>query len=192
MLSKAKLVYARQFSKRLKSVAASGILSVSALLMAVPLPAAAEAIALDGDDIIIEGQDYRLEGVDAFEANQICENLQGQVSPCGDQAKAALAAIIDGRSLACVPTGKRHRGRLIANCTAGGLDIEAEMVRSGWAFVRPDFISPQEAARLCAIEAEARAQKAGAWAGRFELPYFQKGGRRKTREQVSCPPHARR
>ncbi len=96
MLSKAKLVYARQFSKRLKSVAASGILSVSALLMAVPLPAAAEAIALDGDDIIIEGQDYRLEGVDAFEANQICENLQGQVSPCGDQAKAALAAIIDG------------------------------------------------------------------------------------------------
>jgi endonuclease YncB( thermonuclease family) len=60
------------------------------------------------------------------------------------------------------------------------------MVRRGWALVRPDFLVPERAAKLCAIEAEARAQKSGAWAGSFELPYFQKGGQKKTREQVSC------
>jgi endonuclease YncB( thermonuclease family) len=149
-------------------------------------PTSAEPSALDGDDIIIDGQDYRLEGVDAFEGSQVCEIVQGQVSPCGDQARAALAAIISGRTVICSPTGKRHRDRLIANCTADGLDIEAEMVRRGWVLVRPDFLSPKRAAQLCAIEAEARAQKVGAWAGSFELPYFQKGGQRKSREQVSC------
>jgi endonuclease YncB( thermonuclease family) len=148
----------------------------------------AEPLALDGDDIIINGQDYRLEGVDALEGDQSCHSAGGQIYRCGEQARQALAAIMAGRPVTCVPTGKRHRDRLIANCTAGTLDVEEEIVRRGWAVVRPDFISGDESARLCAIEAEARARKAGAWAGSFELPYFQKGGRRKTRDQVSCPP----
>lgn len=178
-------------AKCLRRFAASGIISIAALLTA-EFPAAAEAIALDGDDLIIDGQDYRLEGIDAFEGSQGCQSASGQIHRCGEEAKAALAGVINGRSVACIPTGKRHRNRLIANCTAGDLDIEAEMVRSGWAFVRPDFLSVEDAAQLCAIEAEARARKAGAWAGNFELPYFQKGGQRKTREQVSCLPQAGR
>ena len=145
-------------------------------------------MALDGDDIIIDGQDYRLEGVDAFEGNQVCRAGDGQAEPCGDEARAALAAILAGKQVTCAPTGKRHRNRLIANCRAGGLDIEAELVRSGWAFVRPDFLTAARAGELCAIEAEAKANKAGAWAGAFELPYFQKGGSRKSRDEVSCPP----
>lgn len=178
--------FARYFSERVRFVVLTAVLST----MWFALPASAEPVALDGDDIIIDGQDYRLEGVDAFEGNQVCEIAQ-RVWRCGDQAKAALAAIIEGRTVACIPTGKRHRNRLIANCTADGLDVEAEMVRRGWVVVRPDFLSRERAAQLCAIEAEAREQKAGAWAGSFELPYFQKGGRRKTRDQVSCG-HAER
>lgn len=158
------------------------------LCAAAALPALAEPMALDGDDIIINGQDYRLEGVDAFEGNQVCRASDGQVQLCGRQAKAALSALLAGAHVTCVPTGKRHKTRLIANCSAGGLDVEAELVRSGWALVRPDFLSPARAAELCAIEAQAKANKAGAWAGEFELPYFQKGGRRKSRDQVSCTP----
>ncbi len=168
----------------MRGFAAFRIFCLSTMLVA--WQASAETAAFDGDDIIIDGQDYRLEGVDAFEGNQTCEIAHGQPSPCGDRAKRALAAIIEGRTVICIPTGKRHGDRLIANCTTEGLDIEAELVRRGWAFVRPDFISSDRAAHLCAIEAEARAQKAGAWEGNFELPYFQKGGRRKSREQVSC------
>ena len=161
---------------------------IAAGLCVIPFATMAESLALDGDDIIIDGQDYRLEGVDAFEGDQVCQAPQGQVSRCGDEARAALAAILAGKTLTCVPTGKRHRNRLIANCTAGTLDVQAELVRSGWAFVRPDFLSPARAAALCAVEAEAKARNAGAWAGEFELPYFQKGGRRKSRDEVSCPP----
>ena len=148
----------------------------------------AEPLALDGDDIIIDGQDYRLEGVDAFEGSQTCRTALGQAQTCGEQARSALAAILAGRPVTCVPTGKRHRNRLIANCTAGGLDIEAEIIRSGWAVVRPDFLSAARAQELCVLEDDAKARKAGAWAGAFELPYFQKGGRRKSRDEVSCPP----
>ena len=161
---------------------------IAVSLCAASTPALAEPIALDGDDIIINGQDYRLEGVDAFEGNQVCRTTDGQAELCGDRASAALAAILAERQVTCTPTGKRHRKRLIANCTAAGLDVEAELVRSGWAFVRPDFLSPARAAELCAVEAEAKARKAGGWAGEFELPYFQKGGRRKSRDEVSCPP----
>jgi endonuclease YncB( thermonuclease family) len=161
---------------------------IAVALCAASAPALAEPLALDGDDIIINGQDYRLEGVDAFESNQVCRTTAGQAELCGDRAGAALAAILAGKQVTCTPTGKRHRNRLIANCTAAGLDVEAELVRSGWALVRPDFLSPTRAAELCAVEAEAKGRKAGVWAAEFELPYFQKGGRRKSRNEVSCHP----
>lgn len=152
-----------------------------ALVFTALASAIAEPLALDGDDIIIDGQDYRLEGIDAFEGNQVCELPEG-VSLCGEKARGALAEILLAKAITCVPTGKRHRNRHIANCTADGQDIEAEMERSGWAFVRPDFLSPIRAKELCRIEAEARAKRAGAWAGNFVLPYFQRpaGEKRKT------------
>jgi endonuclease YncB( thermonuclease family) len=83
------------------------------------------------------------------------------------------------------PDGKK---RFIGKCTTPGLDIEMELVRSGWALVRSDFIT--DSARLqalCAVEAEARARKRGLWQGTFELPYIRKGGIRKSREEISCP-----
>jgi hypothetical protein len=71
-----------------------------------------------------------------------------------------------------------------------GLWYSRQMLRSGWAFVRPDFLSAERAARLCAIEAEARLAKRGMWAGRWhERPYFRKGGTNKTLVEISCPPH---
>jgi endonuclease YncB( thermonuclease family) len=162
-----------------------------AILILSLLPAAAldlPTYAYDGDDIMIEGQDYRLEAVDAVEDYQRCEDADGLTYHCGAAAKVALQAILGGRDVQCTKTGRKHGKRLIANCRAGDLDVEAEIVRVGWAHVRPDFI-PRKAARiteLCAIEAEARDSKRGMWAGKFELPYCRKGGK-KPREQVTCP-----
>lgn len=174
---------------RCAAILAAGIaIPVFAVLLAIPVPGHSETYAVDGDDIVIDGQDYRLEGVDAFEEGQTCRDASDAPYDCGAKAKAALAAIIAGQPVMCAPTGKRHKKRLIANCRAGARDVEAAIVGAGWAFVRPDFIPAEVAAQLCSIETEARTRKVGAWTGTFELPYFHKGGRNKTREQVSCPP----
>jgi hypothetical protein len=42
------------------------------------------------------------------------------------EAKMALQAILGGRDVVCTWTGKQHHKRLIANCKAGGLDVEAD------------------------------------------------------------------
>jgi endonuclease YncB( thermonuclease family) len=160
-------------------------------------PAWADVYAIDGDDICIGGQGkkctggqhYRLQGVDAFEAGQSCIWANGGPYECGAEAKRALNATISGATVWCVPVEKSDR-RWIGNCNAGDLDVEVEMVRSGWVFVRPDFLSAERASRLCAIEAEARLAKRGMWAGSWQLrPYFRKGGTRKTLVEISCPPH---
>jgi endonuclease YncB( thermonuclease family) len=176
-----------------------GICTAAAIALGVVAcdPAWADVYALDGDDICIGGQGngctggqhYRLHGVDAFEAGQSCIEANGNPYGCGAEAKGALNAIIAERPVWCVPVEMKGR-RWIGNCNAGDLDVEVEMLRSGWAFVRPDFLSAERAARLCAIEAEARLAKRGMWAGRWhERPYFRKGGTNKTLVEISCPPH---
>lgn len=64
---------------------------------------------------------------------QTCQDAAGHLYDCAGKAREMMAAIIDGQPVVCVPTGKSHKKRLIANCTAGPRDIEAEMVRYGWA-----------------------------------------------------------
>jgi endonuclease YncB( thermonuclease family) len=163
-------------------ISITGILTLCA-------PALAQTYAHDGDDIIIDGQDYRLEGIDAFEGSQTCRDGSGESYACGAKARDMLSAIIAGQPVVCVPTGKRHNKRLIANCTAGARDVEGEMLRYGWAFVRPDFIDKGRAAELCALEAKAREGKIGLWAGGYEKrPFYVKGGKQPI-ENISCPPH---
>lgn len=56
-------------------------------------------------------------------------------------------------------------GRAVAQCKAGDVDLNGEMVRLGWALAYPchSFDDVSE-------EAEARAAKRGLWQGRFENP----------------------
>ena len=48
--------------------------------------------AYDGDNIMLAGQDYRLEAVDAFEDGQRCQAADGSAYDCGTEAKMALQA----------------------------------------------------------------------------------------------------
>lgn len=149
------------------------------------------AVADDGDDIILAGTDYRLQGIDAFEETQDCTDKNRSVVQCGKIAKAELAAIIRGQVVDCRPTGKRSGRRTVARCFAGGVNVEEEMVRRGWAFVRPDFAKERTSA-LCQLERTSAASQRGAWALDFQRPYFVKGGRNKTLKQIACQhEHAR-
>lgn len=121
---------------------------------------AGAARVVDGDTIDINGQRVRLEGIDAPETAQTCTAKDGKPWPCGHAATKALQALIAGEDLACDSRGTDKYGRILGVCYADGRDINAAMVRTGfaWAFVR-------YSKSYTADEAEAQAARAGIWQG---------------------------
>ena len=130
------------------------------------------ARVIDGDTIVIDGTRIRLEGIDAPEAGQSCQRKWFGAWSCGTVATAALAKLIDGRTIACEGRGLDKYGRTLGVCFAGGVELNAEMVRRGyaWAFVR-------YSSAYVAHEAEARAAKAGIWEGLAQPAWDFRAGR---------------
>lgn len=114
----------------------------------------------DGDGLRLNGQRIRLQGVDAFELHQTCE-----VGPCGQTAKDALERLIAGRTVACEPVDTDRYGRTIAYCQADGVDLGEQMVLQGHALAFRRYST-----EYVDEEDQARASRAGAWAGRFDNP----------------------
>jgi endonuclease YncB( thermonuclease family) len=141
----------------------------------------------DGDDIIIDGQDYRFVTVDAFEQHQTCKDDKGSDYDCGARAKKALEEIIGNQLVQC--QSFKGDDRKISRCSAGNVDLEVAIVRAGWAFPRRDFRphDPERFAELCGVEKEAREAKRGEWAGTFDIPFVRKTGSRDKVPFVSCP-----
>ena len=118
------------------------------------------AHVIDGDTLIVGDVRIRLEGIDAPEADQYCTNRIGVEWRCGLRATLLLARLVEGQTVTCEDRGPDKYGRTLGSCRAGGLDLNAEMVRRGfaWAFVR-------YSKSYVALEAEARAAGAGIWSG---------------------------
>jgi endonuclease YncB( thermonuclease family) len=115
---------------------------------------------IDGDTIEIEGTSVRLEGIDAPETGQTCKNRNGQTWDCGNAATKVLRDMIGHHEVQCRHTGIDKYGRMLGICFAGAFDINAEMVRSGyaWAYVKYSTAYVQQ-------EAGARAAGFGIWQG---------------------------
>ena len=96
------------------------------------------ARVIDGDTIDIAGNRIRLEGIDAPEVGQTCQNARAETWDCGNAATRVLVALTEHRSVDCRATGLDKYGRVLAVCAVGGVDINAEMVKRGyaWAFVK--------------------------------------------------------
>ena len=96
------------------------------------------ARVIDGDTIDIAGNRIRLEGIDAPEAGQTCQNARAETWDCGNAATRLLVAMTEHRNVDCKVTGLDKYGRVLAVCSVGGVDINAEMVKRGyaWAFVK--------------------------------------------------------
>lgn len=129
-------------------------------------PIEGKAQVLDGDTIQIGTTRIRLYGVDAFEAEQRCTDSDGASYTCGGTATRALADLVAGEDISCVPKGSDAYGRLLGVCRAATIDLSAAMARSGNALAYTkyalDYVSDERAAK--------RAQT-GAWGGSFELPW---------------------
>src|SRR5262249_44691504 len=132
---------------------------------ALPSVVAGNAWVIDGDTIDVSGTRVRLEGIDAPESEQTCADVRGQPWPCGWTAAQQLKDYLAGRELTCVPTGFDRYRRVLAVCRlSGGADVNAWMVRQGWA------VSYGHAGVYRSEQDEAQASRRGIWAGTFMPP----------------------
>ena len=166
-------------------------LPLAALLATVLLAGAASAqtisgraTVIDGDTIAVQGttERIRLYGIDTPEGQQTCEDAAGRRYLCGSRAAEALASLM-GRNarVSCQEQDRDRYGRIVAVCTANGREINAELVRQGWALEYTQYSD----GRYKDEEAEARNAKRGLWAGNFVRPAEWRRGERLASEKAA-------
>lgn len=131
------------------------------------LPAwASDVIVTDGDSLRINGQRFRLWGIDAPELGQRCE-WRGQPFDCGRAAKDELGKLTQGRAITCQAVEADRYGRTVARCEAGGVDLARAMVRSGWALDYRKYSGGAYAGE----QEQARQERRGLWDEVFTPPW---------------------
>lgn len=159
--------------RRAAALAFAGLLALPLLLTQGHEPAEARvgssletpgvvgsARVTDGDTIVIGSVKVRLEGIDAPEADQTCGKAWFGTWKCGLEATRHLELLVRDRAVRCESKGTDAYGRMLGVCFTEGLELNADMVRNGfaWAFVK-------YSTRLVEVEADARAAKRGIWQG---------------------------
>ncbi|WP_421424047.1 thermonuclease family protein [Agrobacterium rosae] len=139
------------------------------ILLVALLPASACAsnvTVVDGDTLDVDGVRYRLHGIDAPEASQTCLDRMASRWDCGQAAITMIKKLTSNGSVTCDARGKDAYDRTLAVCTAGGVEINSEMVRRGmaWAFRRYSL----DYARL---EDVAAADRVGVWQAETQTPW---------------------
>ena len=99
----------------------------------------ATARVIDGDTLSLAGETFRLEGIDAPEMKQRCLDASGTEYPCGRRAKEALAAMIKG-PVSCTVTGHDKYGRSLGYCASGAIDLNRQMVVTGYAMAFVKYV----------------------------------------------------
>ena len=140
-----------------------------AFLALVAFPTQAQVLegparAVDGDSLEMTGARIRLFGIDAPEGRQTCKR-DAVAWPYGKETADRLATLIADRQVTCEQRDIDTHSRIVAVCSAGGLDINRMMVEAGLAIALPQFSEAY-------VEAEARARSAsiGIWGSEFQPP----------------------
>ena len=121
---------------------------------------------VDGDTIWIGPTKIRLHGIDAPESKQTCKKADATEYRCGEFATFVLAEIIEKHWVTCKGEMIDRYKRRISVCYSKSYDINAEMVKRGWAVAyrrySEDYIDEEEFARN---------NKVGMWQGKFIKPW---------------------
>lgn len=126
---------------------------------------------IDADTLEVAGCRLRLFGIDAVEAYQTCRRNR-RTWPCGEAAIAALDALIAGRPIVCETVQRDRFRRVLARCRVGAVDINAWLVRQGWALADRAY-----SLDYVVEEALAERERKGVWAGSFVPPWEWRQGR---------------
>jgi endonuclease YncB( thermonuclease family) len=106
-----------------------GVPGLVAVILLAAGPAAGQTV-IDGDSLRVGAKQYRLNGIDAPEADQVCPDGW----PAGFEARRYLEQLVDGKEIRCIRLyGERH-GEPFAVCRADGVDLGSAMVVAGQAF----------------------------------------------------------
>ena len=124
-----------------------------------------QASVIDGDTIEIHGTRIRFYGIDAPETDQLCY-LNGETNHCGQRAAIALADKIGNHVVSCAPKDRDKYGRTVAVCHVQDIDLNAWMVRNGWALAYRQY-----SIAYVPEEKQAKQEKAGIWQGNFTPPW---------------------
>ena len=128
---------------------------------------------IDGDTLQLGSKRIRLHGIDAPESAQTCRK-GFRAWACGAEATRALQGLIGISAVKCEKRNIDRYGRVVATCHAGRTNMNAWMVRNGWAVAYRQY----GGAAYAADELVARRKRAGVWAGRFVMPWDWRKGKR--------------
>jgi endonuclease YncB( thermonuclease family) len=126
---------------------------------------AGPASVIDASHLEIAGHRFKLYGIDAPDADEVCQSAQGKDYPCGIEARDALVSLIGSAAVSCTPRGPDQNNAMMAVCAAGERDLGRAMVEAGWAIAdRTRTLVYEE------TELKARTAKRGIWQGPFVPP----------------------
>ena len=118
---------------------------------------------VDGDTLVVQLSTgpirVRLYGIDAPEHNQ----------PGGRESAAALTSLVSGERVELEPINQDRYSRMVARVVRGQLDVNAEMIRRGDAWVYRHYLRREDRG-WCSLESEARKAHRGLWAVRDPVP----------------------
>jgi endonuclease YncB( thermonuclease family) len=140
------------------------------------------AEVIDGDTLTIGVVAIRLEGIDAPELGQRCALPAGGTWGCDEAAADRLVELTTGREVDCEPLERDPYGRIVAKCTAGGVDLSAALAKEGlaWSFTR-------YSTTYADLEAAAKAQGLGIWQADTQPPWDYRTDR--WERAVNASPH---
>ncbi|MDQ0135328.1 endonuclease YncB(thermonuclease family) [Neorhizobium galegae] len=137
------------------------------VLIAARLDEAADSVVrgpfhvIDGDTLTAGVERLRLQGMDAPELDQTCNDDRGRPWACGVEARRLLIRLVAGGEVECLGRERDKYHRLLVRCQAGTTSINGAMVRQGLAVASGRYAQEQVAARR---------ERQGLWGGQFESP----------------------
>ncbi len=134
----------------------------------------------DGDSFVLRSKIIRLYGIDAPEYRQTCEKAGGEIFDCGKEAANALRTLIRGQKITCTERDRDRYRRSVSVCRNETVDLNAEMVRRGWAVAYR-----RHSQAYVAQEREAKMKRIGIWQGSFDMPEDYRNQRRNVQGDLS-------
>ena len=139
--------------------------------------------AIDGGTLFVRGVEVQLFGMDAVEADQVCQDAEGADYPCGRRATHALQTLLRERAVICLPLFAVNENRVVAVCelTVDGADVPASPIafmQQGREFNLSRLMIARGHALSIGIgseyfradQDEAQQQRIGIWQGSFQPP----------------------